>query len=59
MTKNRKIWLIIKGLFILILSFSYYYFPPQETYRKNIRVGIIILFTISFLYDLYQFQKKR
>lgn len=59
MMRNRKIWLIIKAAFILILSFSYYYNPPAESYRRYIRVAIIVLFTISFLYDLYKYQEKK
>lgn len=59
MIKNRKLWLILKGFFILLLSFHFYYDPPTDPNRKILRSSIILIFTISFVVDLYKFSKNK
>ncbi len=59
MMKNRKLWLAIKGAFILLLSFHYYYDPPADPGSRTLRTVLIIIFSISFLVDCYKFSKRR
>lgn len=56
---NLKLWLIVKGLFILILSFSLRYYAPADQTRLQIRVAMIVVFAILFLRDLYRYSKKK
>ena len=57
--RNRKLWLVIKALFVLAISFHFYYYPPTDPFRKWLRITIILVFTISLLIDGYKFSKRK
>jgi len=57
--RNRKIWLLIKALFVLGVSFHFYYYPPDDPFRKWLRISIIAIFSISVLIDGYKFSRQK
>lgn len=48
-----------KALFILAISFNFYYYPPTEPFRKWFRIILISVFSISLLIDGYKISKRK
>ena len=55
--KNRKTWLVFKGILILFLSLMIIFNPIQDNFRKIFRFIILVYFVVSFIIDLNKFKK--
>lgn len=56
--RNKKQWLVIKGVLILILVLVIVGYPTQDSFRKWFRFIMLIVFVISFINDVNRFRKK-
>jgi hypothetical protein len=56
--KNKKLWLIIKGILIGLFTYIIFAYPVQGGFRKWLRFGMLILFVASFIIDAIRLQKK-
>jgi uncharacterized membrane protein len=56
--RNKKQWLIIKGVLILILVLVIVGYPTQDSFRKWFRFIMLIVFVISFINDVNRFRKN-
>lgn len=55
--RNKKTWLIIKGLLILLFTLLILLAPTEDTFRKWLRFSMLVIFVISFLIDLNNYRK--
>jgi hypothetical protein len=56
--RNKKTWLIIKGLLILLFTLMILLSPTDDTFRKWLRFSMLVIFVISFLIDLRNYKNK-
>ena len=56
--KNKKLWLIIKGILILLLTTVIITMPTADSFRKWFRFAMLVLFVASFIIDLNNYSKK-
>lgn len=56
--RNRKTWLIIKAVLILLFTFIIFAVPTEDTSRKWLRFGMLTLFVVSFIIDLTRYNKN-
>lgn len=56
--RNKKTWLIIKTLLILLFTFIIFAMPTDDTFRKWIRFGMLTLFVVSFIIDLNRYKES-
>jgi len=56
--RNKKQWLVIKGVLILILVLVIVGYPTQDSFRKWFRFLMLIVFVISFINDVNRFRKN-
>jgi len=56
--RNKKQWLVIKGVLILILVLVIVGYPTQDSFRKWFRFLMLIVFVISFVNDVNRFRKN-
>ena len=56
MRNNRKFWLIIKALLILLFTVYIFAIPTAEPFRKWLRFGMLTIFVISFIMDLNRYK---
>ncbi|MGB4844918.1 MAG: hypothetical protein WBP16_10665 [Ferruginibacter sp.] len=56
--RNRKTWLIIKGVLIIVFALIIIAYPTQDDFRKWLRFGMLVYFVVSFILDLNRFRKK-
>jgi hypothetical protein len=56
--KNKKLWLIIKGILIGLFIFIIFAYPVQDSFRKWIRFIMLALFITSFIIDAIRLQKN-
>lgn len=56
--RNRKTWLYIKAVVILLFTIMIFAMPVQDTFRKWLRFGMLALFVASFIIDLTRYKKK-
>ncbi len=56
--KNKKLWLIIKGVLILLLTAVIITMPTDDSFRKWIRFFMLVIFVVSFIIDLNNYKKK-
>lgn len=57
--RNKRNWLIIKGIFLLLFAVIGIVFPASNDYRKWIRIGMLLIFTYSFVHDVIQYKQKK
>ena len=57
--RNKKLWLIIKGILILLLTAVIFAMPTQDNFRKWFRFIMLVVFVISFLVDLNNYRKNK
>lgn len=55
--RNRKIWLIIKAVLILLFTAVIFLMPVEDSFRKWLRFGMLTIFVISFIIDLNRYKK--
>ena len=56
--KNRKTWLYIKAVLIVLFTIMIFAMPVADTFRKWLRFGMLCLFVASFIIDLNRYKKK-
>ena len=57
--RNKKLWLVIKGILILLLTAVIFAMPTQDNFRKWFRFIMLVVFVISFLVDLNNYRKNK
>lgn len=57
--RNKKLWLLLKGGLILLFTVVIIAMPTQDNFRKFIRFIMLIIFVVSFLIDLNNYQKNK
>jgi uncharacterized membrane protein len=56
--RNRKFWLVLKAIVILMLTLVIFLMPTQDNFRKWLRFAMLVVFVISFLVDLNYYKKR-
>ena len=56
--RNRKTWLIIKGVLILLFTAVIFLMPVEDSFRKWLRFVMLTIFVISFIFDLTRYKKN-
>lgn len=56
MSNNKKMWLIIKAVLILLFTVFIFVVPTTDSFRKWLRFGMLTLFVISFIIDLTRYK---
>ena len=56
--KNKKRWLIIKGMLLLLVALILIAVPVVNFTRTLFRFFLLIVFTISFIIDLINYKKS-
>ena len=52
-------WLVIKGVLILLLTGVIFLMPTDDPARKWFRFAMLVIFVISFLFDLNNYKKPK
>lgn len=58
MKNNKKLWLIIKAVLILLFTVYIFAIPTAEGFRKWLRFGMLVFFVVSFINDLNRYKKS-
>jgi len=53
---NRKLWLMIKAVLIILFTILIFAMPTQDSFRKWLRFGMLTLFVVSFIIDLNRYK---
>ena len=56
--RNKKTWLIIKAVLIILFTVVIFAMPVEEGFRKWLRFGMLTLFVVSFIIDLNRYKKS-
>lgn len=56
MSSNKKIWLIIKAVLIILFTVYILAIPSSDSFRKLLRFGMLTYFVISFIMDLNRYK---
>lgn len=56
--RNKKTWLIIKAILILLFTLVIFLMPTEDDFRKWLRFAMLVVFVISFLLDLNNYRKS-
>jgi undecaprenyl pyrophosphate phosphatase UppP len=56
--RNRKTWLYIKAVLIVLFTIVIFGMPVEDTFRKWLRFGMLTLFVGSFIIDLNAYKKN-
>jgi nicotinamide riboside transporter PnuC len=56
--RNKKAWLIIKAVLIVLLTVVIITMPTQDNSRKWFRFAMLVVFVVSFIIDLNNYRKK-
>ena len=57
--RNKKTWLIIKGVLILLFTIFIFATPTEDNFRKWLRFVMLTVFVVSFIFDLNNFKKRK
>ncbi|HMU72509.1 MAG TPA: hypothetical protein PKD93_07205 [Ferruginibacter sp.] len=57
--RNRKFWLIAKAVLIILFTLVIFLMPVENTFRKWLRFTMLVVFVISFIIDLNNYQKTK
>lgn len=57
--RNKKLWLVLKGFLIVMLTIVIFTMPTQDNFRKWLRFAMLVAFVITFLIDLSNFNKTK
>ena len=50
--RDRRTWLIVKALLIILFTLVIFLMPVENTFRKWLRFTMLVVFVISFIIDL-------
>ena len=56
--RNKKTWLIIKAVLILLFTVIIFAMPTADSFRKWLRFSMLALFVASFIIDLNRYKKN-
>jgi hypothetical protein len=56
--RNRKTWLYIKAVIILLFTLVIFAMPTDDLFRKWLRFIMITVFVVSFIIDLTRYKKN-
>jgi hypothetical protein len=56
--RNKKLWLTIKGIVIVLFAILIIAMPVADSFRKWLRFSMLIVFVISFIIDLSNYRKN-
>jgi hypothetical protein len=56
--RNKRNWLILKGIFLLLFAVVGVVFPTNDDFRKWLRICMLIIFTFSFVNDIIKFKQN-
>jgi len=56
--RNRKTWLILKAVLIILFTLVIFLMPTENTFRKWLRFTMLVVFVISFIIDLNNYRKR-
>lgn len=56
--RNKKTWLVIKAVLILLFTLVIFLIPTENNFRKWLRFAMLVVFVISFLIDLNNYRKS-
>ena len=56
--KNRKTWLYIKAVLIVLFTIMIFAMPVEDTSRNWLRFAMLSLFVASFIIDLNRYKKN-
>ncbi len=56
--RNRKTWLILKAVLIILFTLVIFLMPVENTFRKWLRFTMLVVFVISFIIDLNNYRKR-
>lgn len=56
--RNRKTWLILKAVLIILFTLVIFLMPVENTFRKWLRFAMLVVFVISFIVDLNNYRKR-
>ncbi|HMX79119.1 MAG TPA: hypothetical protein PKL81_05500 [Ferruginibacter sp.] len=57
--RDRRTWLIVKALLIILFTLVIFLMPVENTFRKWLRFTMLVVFVISFIIDLNNYQKTK
>ncbi len=57
--RDRRTWLIVKALLIILFTLIIFLMPVENTFRKWLRFTMLVVFVISFIIDLNNYQKTK
>lgn len=57
--RNKKTWLVIKGVIILLFTAFILWVPTDDLSRKVLRFIMLSLFVFSFIIDLNRLRKNK
>ena len=57
--RDRRTWLIVKALLIILFTLVIFLIPVENTFRKWLRFTMLVVFVISFIIDLNNYQKTK
>jgi hypothetical protein len=56
--RNRKTWLYIKAVLIVLFTIVIFAMPVEDSFRKWLRFAMLSLFVVSFIIDLTRYKKN-
>ncbi len=56
--KNRKLWLVFKACFIVLVSISSFYLHKKDIVRVMLRFIILAILVFTFIRDVIAYQKQ-
>jgi hypothetical protein len=56
--RNRKTWLYIKAVLIVLFTIVIFAMPVQDSFRKWLRFSMLCFFVISFIIELTDYKQK-
>ncbi len=56
--RNKKTWLYIKAVIILLFTLVIFAMPTDDPFRKWLRFIMITFFVVSFIIDLTRYKKN-
>ena len=57
--RDRRTWLIVKALLIILFTLVIFLMPVENTFRKWLRFTMLVVFVLSFIIDLNNYQKTK
>ena len=57
--RDRRTWLIVKALLIILFTLVIFLMPVENKFRKWLRFTMLVVFVISFIIDLNNYQKTK